>query len=51
MAKYPKGVDRMARKVMKRTKSMLKSAANVKADKEERKIVLWDDQEDHVQTN
>lgn len=44
MAKSQK-VDRMVRKVMKRTKSMLKSVARIKADKEERQSVRWEKEE------
>ena len=51
MAKYQKGVDRQARKVMKRTKSILKSVANNQADKEERKVILWDEREANVQAD
>lgn len=51
MAKYQKGVDRVARKVMKRTKSMLKSVASIKADREERKIILWDEREEDGQVD
>lgn len=51
MAKYTAKVDRVARKVMKRTKSMLKSAASIQADKEERKNIPWREKEEHVENH